>query len=545
EKPLHIHAAVGIGVVCLVIGLPLWWKTTEVYRVSLPYSDIDQLAQYKIQYGVDVTVISFDEQMVGVDLAALSKHLMESLDRNPIPGDISSRYRTSVKEKTSQESSLLSSCTSLSDLDAKLKEVFKQDHNQYYVILLPQTSQLKVNAPEIGLNRNIFFTKTENDLKQFAGQIAQTLKEVVVREGSVLKAYEAAKGSRNQKFYRLQPDKERMRTVRSHPGYDITFTLVNPQPDIIDAQWDIQHAVRAYLEPLTKQLKKYATVNIQSQVLYFTGLMTKPKTDTQKKEYYYTTKELPLIINPIEANLGSPASNNPELNFLVYVPTRDEHPLHIRDDTGMNLASNAFLSPRWGGIYIYNIPSPPQNASLPVRPSIDMRKVMEIFLFQIRLLFNLLYQGSTSVNLMPVGNKVVADWELDGWLRTHCVENLATATATLQSLAQLLGQISNIVINDDIGQEVQSAVQSIKESYQHLKEGFLEKAFLASRGAIISSEKAFFDPSLLELLYFPEDQKFAIYIPLFLPISFPVFSSLYKACKWFRERKVLTKAKQE
>ena len=44
--------------------------------------------------------------------------------------------------------------------------------------------------------------------------------------------------------------------------------------------------------------------------------------------------------------------------------------------------------------------------------------------------------------------------ELDSWLRSRCVENLATATATLNSLAQLLGQINNIVINDDIGKEV-------------------------------------------------------------------------------------------
>ena len=34
-----------------------------------------------------------------------------------------------------------------------------------------------------------------------------------------------------------------LRSVRSHPGYDVTITLVNPQPDIIDAQWDITGAV--------------------------------------------------------------------------------------------------------------------------------------------------------------------------------------------------------------------------------------------------------------------------------------------------------------
>ena len=36
-----------------------------------------------------------------------------------------------------------------------------------------------------------------------------------------------------------------MRSVRSHPGYDITMTLINSQPDVIDAQWDIRGAVNS------------------------------------------------------------------------------------------------------------------------------------------------------------------------------------------------------------------------------------------------------------------------------------------------------------
>ena len=34
-----------------------------------------------------------------------------------------------------------------------------------------------------------------------------------------------------------------MRWFRSHPAYDVTFTLVNQQPDIKDVTWDIRHAV--------------------------------------------------------------------------------------------------------------------------------------------------------------------------------------------------------------------------------------------------------------------------------------------------------------
>ena len=31
-----------------------------------------------------------------------------------------------------------------------------------------------------------------------------------------------------------------MRAFRYNPGYEVTFTLLNPQPDMIDARWDIE-----------------------------------------------------------------------------------------------------------------------------------------------------------------------------------------------------------------------------------------------------------------------------------------------------------------
>jgi phosphatidylinositol glycan class S len=43
DKKTQALAALSIGLICVVIGLPVWWKTTEVYRVHLPYSDIASL----------------------------------------------------------------------------------------------------------------------------------------------------------------------------------------------------------------------------------------------------------------------------------------------------------------------------------------------------------------------------------------------------------------------------------------------------------------------------------------------------------------------
>uniref|UniRef100_UPI00398EE9A7 GPI transamidase component PIG-S n=1 Tax=Pristiophorus japonicus TaxID=55135 RepID=UPI00398EE9A7 len=135
------------------------------------------------------------------------------------------------------------------------------------------------------------------------------------------------------------------------------------------------------------------------------------------------------------------------------------------------------------------------------------------------------------------GNMIVTDWETDRLLWVRTVENIGTATNTLTSLAQLLDEIGNIVINDNIASEVYSAVASVQRSLDELEAGRLLPAFQAGKEAITSSERAFFDPSLLHLLYFPDDQKFAIYIPLFLPMCVPIMLSLLKTAKNLRWRR--------
>lgn len=46
------------------------------------------------------------------------------------------------------------------------------------------------------------------------------------------------------------------------------------------------------------------------------------------------------------------ASSNPVLNFLLYVPDAHHSPLHIQDHKKQEVLSNAFHSPRWGGIMV-------------------------------------------------------------------------------------------------------------------------------------------------------------------------------------------------
>lgn len=176
-----------------------------------------------------------------------------------------------------------------------------------------------------------------------------------------------------------------------------------------------------------------------------------------------------------------------------------------------------------------------------------MKPVMNIFLSQLKHLLGLIQVKPVNGIKLRVNtnDNSVSKWEQDSLMRLKTMEYLATSTITLTSLAQLLGKISNMVINDHIKEQVERALYSITQSTTALEEGNLTGAVLAAKTAIRSSEEAFFDPSILELLYFPDDQKYAIYIPLFLPISLPVILSLTHALKWYRGKNDKKKDKQD
>ncbi|RXM94454.1 GPI transamidase component PIG-S [Acipenser ruthenus] len=388
EKRRGRNAALSIAAIAIVVGLPLWWKTTETYRASLPYTQISELDTLQ---GVSVYV---------------------------------GKHRTALL-RTPQ------------DRGAKLGEV------------------LRGLQPDI---QRVVETMSFSDV-----DIKAALSDRVP-VGKLGKESLA----------------DSMRTFKSSPGYEITFSLLNPDPKSHDVRWDIEGAVESYIQPLLSKLSGVANFSVDSQILYYAILGVTPRYDSTVSSYTLNAETLPHVINPVEARLGSnAASSHPVLNFLLYVPDYPHSPLYIKDRGGDKVPTNAFHSPRWGGI-------------------------------------------------MSPGNEGLTDWELDRLLWVRTVENIATATTTLTSLAQLLDEIGNIVY---------SAVTSIQAAIAELESCNLGLAFQASKEATLSSEKAFFDPSLLHLLYFPDDQKFAIYIPLFLPMSVPILLSLLKIASELRERR--------
>ncbi|CBY40200.1 unnamed protein product, partial [Oikopleura dioica] len=111
----------------------------------------------------------------------------------------------------------------------------------------------------------------------------------------------------------------------------------------------------------------------------------------------------------------------------------------------------------------------------------------------------------------------------------------------LNSLSKLVSQ--NMVINTRVSENIEEAASCGLRALESERE--LDERLKLARKSFRMSEGAFFDPSLLELLYFPEDQKFAIYIPFFLPLALPILSRFKRAVLYFKNQSAASKVKSD
>ena len=112
-------------------------------------------------------------------------------------------------------------------------------------------------------------------------------------------------------------------------------------------------------------------------------------------------EQLGLSVNTVESLLASQSSSAPGLNMLVkpvystrvqwikmvvllqvYIPPIESAPMSV-----IGSDTDSFLIPRWGGVNIYNyVSNEEQNISFPLNIDVDMRKVMGVWIGQIRSL---------------------------------------------------------------------------------------------------------------------------------------------------------------
>lgn len=329
------------------------------------------------------------------------------------------------------------------------------------------------------------------------------------------------------------------------PEYEVLLSVVNPRPDLQTLHWNVKQASERYLRPFLNEFSELSNFTLKSQWKYQVELKygsQQMKDETKMGRHFALEHEsLPHIITSIERKLGTDVANKPCIHLVVYAPPCQMAPVYIyRDGQRVsNFSFDSFISAKWGGIVIAN-PSDAVCASasdeVPQVINIVSHEVMDFVLFELRKIFELELEVPIASSSMESLNQVAPRlWEKDMYLRNGAIHLIASASSTLQSLIKLLDDIKNIVIGDHVGVEIHKAYENVVKAKQHLKQNDIHGAVKFAREAFIAAEKAFNDPSLLELLYFPEEQKYAIYIPLYLPIIIPVILSISTIKKFFKK----------
>lgn len=566
KNRLHI-----IGSIWLVFlfGIPIWWKTTEVYRASLPYKEVQKWSSpssLNMQFSISLSYIIPDDISSDFNFDTLKTEIQSEFDKNNLFNNSNSTERLQFDEddleysyppqvgfnfkvNTKITKKWKSDINIKTMIDEKLEDLLysEKEDDDYLIHILKQNPKAKSYADVyVGKNKQIMiYLKEFNKESLIKYSVPVILNMFANEQSEIISSFTEERNENKSK-----EEIEKMRAFKYAPNYQLIYSLFNGNLHNFIVNWDIDQAINLYLKPFFDTLSSISTFEISSQIQNFASLSINPKSymKDNKQIFYLEAKDLGHFINSAEWNLASPVSNSPPINLILYTPSFTQSPLYIHDSNAEILKTNAFLIPRWGGVVIENKFNNTQLNSDEVNTYVysvdDLHPIMELFLSQLRELLDI-----KEIKFLPTDlprnvrvaygidtTRGITSWELDQLLRKRTIQNLVNASRTLNSLAKLVGSLPNMVVLDKIKEKVVYALESLDMTYKEIDGGNYQKVFSNSKNALIAAEEAFFDPSMVSMLYFPDEHKYAVYLPLFLPISVPLALVLKEEFKKKKKR---------
>ena len=318
--------------------------------------------------------------------------------------------------------------------------------------------------------------------------------------------------------------KRTTRSVKSAATYHLTFSLFTPA--FRPSNWAVEAALEEHMTALLQALSPISNFTVDSQVQLhatFAPSIHEPEYDEQANAWTLRREDLSGFINAAEWPLSPSIGEGPTVNFVLYVPSDARTPLVIKANGGDN-----WLVPQWGGVRILNLPV---EANGTHRAPATLTKQMlqgPFFTFSNQLL-SLLGVPETPHSL-PL--------RLSTLIRVRAASLLFSASSTLGSLARLTLALPSISIPDTVAQSVDLTINHLHRACDDLKEGKFQSALENSRIADREVEKAFFEPAMVGQVYFPDEHKVAVYLPLLGPVAVPLIMAAAKEIrKGLKKRK--------
>ncbi|KAJ2320670.1 GPI transamidase component [Coemansia sp. RSA 2704] len=487
----------------MLLGLPLWWTTTRVYRADLPADSINRFAPGQTLAIPVVFYVDTDASLSAADTQSIEQKvqsLVDSQRQQFAAGEWRTRYQAMVRTGAAPKTP------------------------GHYTIQLQTGSN--ATTVDMGPDRSM----------------AIAVPQATQAKGALIEAISAIVSGEERSVRGLAPKRAALKYA---PEYAVTLTLLNEDPvGGAAVDWDVEQAVRAYLQPLVDELRPLTRLSISSQVLHHAG--PPPVTPHRAHSVTYLTSDmLPHFINSPSWNFASIDPSSPMLNFVLFVPALASQPMRIYneqdirrlDKGGSPPGKSAFVVSQWGGVSIANLPQATRPGDKVVLSSADLQQHMGYFISQLRRLIGIHGEAPkpgtsmSQVHVHPATKTGISGWEYDALMRRWLVHNRQTAITTLQSLVRLVDSLQSMVVMDEIKTQVDQALHSLYAVDQALNLTSnldYSRAFASAASAAAFAESAFFDPSMVSMLYFPDQHKYAIYMPFFLPVAMPLLAAVKK-----------------
>ncbi|CCE29944.1 hypothetical protein E4U22_001087 [Claviceps purpurea] len=501
EKPSDTrrrsYVILSFWIIVLFLGLPIWWRTTSIYRADLPLERMLQWADGKacrptfpLQITIRADTIAKQEAQ---HLTRLTQHALDDLN------DFAGHH---LRLKLDQAWNMNSAIAKQYDPESTLT-----------INLSPGQTNSASLSPESPILDMTYAPHSIPSLhaasSPLATYIANELQTIFAEEQSII-SYLLFTSSMSSKTrpQGLTTDtaavlsKRTTRALRYAPTYHLSFSLFTD--GVFPNTWDIDAAISEYMKPLLDVLRPIHNFTIDTQVqLYATPGV---QSQTLNKEH------LASFVNAAEWPLSPSIGGAPTVNFIIFVGNQT-----IGSNDAEVENSQSWMIPQWGSVYLLHMP--------PAESHVPTKALKHPMLMFGRHLLTLL--GTPQSGSLPLRLSTLA--------RIRTMDLLLRAASSLGSLARLSPSLPSISIPRTVADGVSSSLQHLEQACANLggTEGLLH-----AQTAEEEAERAFFEKSMVGQLYFPDEHKIAVYLPLLGPTGVPlVLGAINEIRNWIKRRK--------
>ncbi|KAJ5774187.1 Phosphatidylinositol-glycan biosynthesis class S protein [Penicillium paradoxum] len=500
--------------VIIFLGFPIWWKTTSIYRASLPIEEMVDWADGKACRPVFPLEIHLaTPSMQSVEAQHLLRTTQHTLD------DLNEFAAHHLRLKLTNDSTT-TDYNGDDSLESARNDAQDTADTALTVRLLPQegiagprselhaaTTQLDVFYPP---NQVPVPSSSNSPLSVF---IAEELQRLYGEEKAtiayILSGNTAGLASTSPQ---LAEDISRRlrRSMKYTETYHLSFSLFTPRSE--PSSWDIEAAA---FSPISN-----FTVDTQVQ-LYANFAPTAPTPEYDEAEAAWTLKkeDLSAFVNAAEWPLNPSIGSGPTINFILYVPDPSQSPLIVKENR-----ASSWIVPQWGGVFLLNPPlsNPDKQGGRSNPAHLSQESLGPAFMTFSHQLLTLLGTPSTPASL-PL--------RLQTSIRIRAATLLLSASSTMGSLARLTESLPSIPIPATVATSVSTTISHLGATCSYLREGRFGAALASARVAETEAERSFFEKSMVGQVYFPDEHKVAVYLPLLGPIGVPLVVGLLKELK--------------